>query len=416
MQSRFPGVVLGLLALGGAAACQSYSMEGVDPQTIVAVETSQRFTGAKPPVLLIVQDRSGSMQLCFGNEPAGPGESCGPIGQAPQSLRSRMDVAQTVMDDALQSHASDAQYGLILYGIGGATGCGEANTLVSPSTSSSGADLVRQEYLSNPAIDQPEGGTPTTKALKKALDTLVDATTGDLKEAYAGRAAYVVLVTDGLMNCNAQHAMPCTCSQEINCGGVLFGQEGTLSDPQLCLDDEDSLQMVRALAEADVKTFVIGLGETFQGESLAVDVLNSLANAGGRPRRDPASGQVLNPAFYSAGDRQALQTSITEILESITAPCEYELSGPVCEGRLIQVKLTIDGEDVVTGCGGGGDASWDFVAGDARRIRFNGALCSRMQNANEVFVSIKGIESSCSTECERASGPACDLSAVCPNP
>jgi hypothetical protein len=413
MQSRFAGVALGLLALGGAAACQSYSMEGVDPQTIVAVETSQRFTGAKPPVLLIVQDRSGSMNLCFGTEPAGPGESCGIAGQAQEAYRSRMDVSQTVMTDALASHQNDAQYGLILYGIGGDTGCGEANTLVTPTTTTSGADAVRQEYSSNPAIERPEGGTPTTKALKKALDTLVDAGTGQLKDAYAGRAAYAVLVTDGLMNCNAGHAMPCTCSQEIGCGGVPFGQEGNLSDPQLCLDRDDSLQMVEALARAGVKTFVIGLGETFQGQSLAVDVLNALATAGGAPRRDASSGAELNPAFYSAGDRAALQTSIDEILASITAPCEYELSGPVCEGRLIQVKLTIDGVDVPTTCGSSGDATWDFVNGDASRIRFNGALCTRMQSASDVFVSIKGIEASCDGA-NASVGPACDLSKVQP--
>ncbi len=408
MQSRFPVLALGLVALGGAAACQSYSMEGVDPQTVVAVETSQRFTGAKPPVLLIVQDRSGSMNLCFGTERAGPGEGCGVVGQPQEDYRSRMDISQSVMAEALQSHAQDAQYGLILYGIGGTAGCGEANTLVTPSTLSSGADLVQREYSTNPLIDAPEGGTPTTKALKKALDTLVDASTGELKDTYDGRAAYVVLVTDGLMNCNDQHPMPCTCSQEIGCGGVSFGQEGTLSDATLCLDRDASLQMVQALAAADVKTFVIGLGETFQGQSLAVDVLNALANAGGRPRKDPTTGQVLNPAFYSAGDRAALQASITEILESITAPCEYVLSGPVCEGRLIQVKLNIDGADVVTNCGEG-DGTWNFVNGDAQRIRFNGDLCGRMQSANEVFVSIKGIESSCTGE-DAVRGPACSLS------
>lgn len=411
MQSRFPLVALGLLALGSAAACQSYSMEGVDPQTVVAVETSQRFTGAKPPVLLIVQDRSGSMQLCFGNEAAGPGESCGPIGQPPLSLRSRMDVAQTVMSEALQSHANDAQYGLILYGVGGTDGCGEAQTLVTPRAESSAADRVRQEYATNPDIENPSNGTPTTKALKRALDTLVDISTGQLKADYADRDAYVVLVTDGLMNCNDQHPVPCTCSQEIGCNGVAFGQQGTAIPPVFCLDDSDSLRVVESLERAEVRTFVIGLGETFQGQSLAVDVLNSLALAGGRPRKDPGSGQILDPAFYSAADRAGLQQSINEILESITAPCEYELSGPVCEGRLIQVKLTIDGEAVTTTCGSEGDATWEFVDGDARRIRFNGDLCTRMQQANEVFVSIKGIEASCSGD-DVAIGPACDLSAA----
>jgi hypothetical protein len=278
---------------------------------------------------------------------------------------------------------------------------------------SSGADLVRQQYATNPDIETPEGGTPTTAALKRALDTLIDPGSGELKAEYADRSAYVVLVTDGLMNCNDAHPMPCVCSQEIGCGGVPLGQEGTLATPTLCLDDEASLRMVQALAKAQVSTFVIGLGETFQGESLAVDVLNALATAGGRPRRD-GNGQIQNPAFYSAGDPQALQAAITEIIESITAPCEYLLSGPVCEGRLIQVNLRIDGKQEVTTCGDEGDATWNFVDGDPTRIRFNGDLCTRMQQAKEVFVEIRGIEAACPDG--QGQGAACDLSAGAPAP
>lgn len=122
---RTAALLFGIAAGGSAIACQSYNMEGVDPQTVVAVETSGNFTAAKPPALLIVQDRSGSMERCFGTG-GDPGLTC-KDGSVTRPGASRMHVAQRVMANLVEAHKEDVLFGLTLYGVdgpGAVPGCG----------------------------------------------------------------------------------------------------------------------------------------------------------------------------------------------------------------------------------------------------------------------------------------------------
>ena len=162
------------LAIGGAGlACQSYNMEGVDPQTVIAVETSETFTAAKPPTLLIVQDRSGSMSRCFGPD-EGNGEQCDTTGLGDyEDGTSRMHVAQRVMRDAVGTHGADVLFGLVLYGVDeDEVGCGLPEAIAAPSLDAAGT--VIEAYESHPALVAPRGGTPTTVALHEAREMLLD--------------------------------------------------------------------------------------------------------------------------------------------------------------------------------------------------------------------------------------------------
>ncbi len=409
---------LGLLglAMGGAGlACQSYNMEGVDPQTVVAVETSGTFTAGKAPALLIVQDRSGSMEICFGGSGGGGnGLRCDGDGDGRVDTdgSSRMHVSQRVMTNAVGTHGGDVYFGLMLYGVEGDPACGDPQVVSAPGGNTT--DTVVNAYERNGAITDPAGGTPTTKALEAALELLVDPTTGQPK--MAERDNYVVLVTDGLMNCNIEHAMPCICAQESGCpeadgGGVAgIGEEGSFIDGRFCLDDDESIDAVLALRQAGVKTFVIGLGESFTGSpsDLGVISLNALAEAGGAAREGGSE------KFYSAANEQDLAAAITDIINKIDVPCEYELDGPVCDGRLVNITLEIDGEQVPAVCGEG-ENTWQFKERengslDPQRITFSQDLCQRFGSADQVNISIKGIESGCEYGDDgRVIGPACDL-------
>jgi von Willebrand factor type A domain len=387
---------LGLFAVAAGAsavACQSYNMEGVDPQTLVAVETTGTFTAGKAPALLIVQDRSGSMEMDFGGS-------------------SRMDVAQRVMSSTVGGHRGEVLFGLVLYGVGD-NECGDPAEITAPGLDT--VDTVLNAYESHPAILTPAGGTPTTAALRAAYDSLVDPATG--KVAMTDRENYVVLVTDGLMNCNVEHAMPCVCANETGCtdsdgnrNAVAFGEEGMLLDGRFCLDDSESIDAVLQLRQAGVKTFVIGLGESFTGggtSDIGVVSLNALAEAGGVARAGTEK-------FYSAADETELEDALDEIIDSIVVPCEYALDGPVCDGRLLSIEMKIDGETVPTVCGEGDDA-WQFAPRgdgslDPQRILFSENLCNRLTAAESVEISIKGVESGCeSGEDGTVIGPACDL-------
>jgi hypothetical protein len=411
MRNRLTYFVGAAALAAGAFACQAYNLEEVDPQTVVAVETFGTYTKGKPPTLLIVQDRSGSMEICFDPDPTpGSGERCQLADGTPASdRRSRMVVAREVMDHTVSTHQHEVWFGLVAYGVPqGASSCGPPVALADPGAGS-GAQ-VAEAYRSHELIVEPQGGTPTTEALREAYDRLVGA---DGKPLHGDRENYVVLVTDGLMNCNPGHAMPCLCSQEAGCpplvGGtpIPFGEEGEFAIPELCLDDATSLAEVRRLRDAGIQTFVIGLGDTFTGgDQLSTQVLDELAEAGGMPR----TGHPQK--FYSAGDEAELAGALEDIIRQIAAPCTYRLDGPVCDGRLVKVALRIDDERVETSCNQAldGEADWFFVDGaggrSAQEISFSPALCAKMAAAETVEISIRGVENACPDE---TTEPACSL-------
>lgn len=405
---RARGWLLALLLASIAGACQAYNMEAVDPQTIIAVETEGSYVRGQPPTLLIVQDRSGSMKYCFEQE-ATPGsdDECELRGGGVETgRRSRMAVARSVIEKTVTEYASEVWFGLVAYGVGGS--CGLPEALVDPA-SDSAADVVAAYY--SDLMEEPDGGTPTTEALREAYDRLVDEE-GNLR--FPDRENYVVLVTDGLMNCNADHPSTCVCAAENGCarfgGGDLipYGEEGEVAAAVLCLDDAESVAQVERLREAGVRTFVIGLGEDFAGDqALSNQVLDRLAEAGGVPREGHPQ------KFYSAADESELESALASIIEQIAAPCTYRLDGPVCDGRLVSVSLRIDDELVETSCNESLDeeTDWFFVERpdgglDPRTITFSPPLCERLAAANTVSISIRGVENACPDE---ETSPACSL-------
>src|SRR5690606_36935629 len=249
----------------------------------------------------------------------------------------------------------------------------------------SGPEVIGAYY--DQLMEEPEGGTPTTEALAAAYAQLVNE---EGRLVYPDRENYVVLVTDGLMNCNGEHETLCVCAGESGCaavgGQVEYGEEGDLISPLQCLDDAASIREVERLREAGIRTFVIGLGENFSGDvAISSLVLDRLAEAGGVPR------EGHDPKFYSAADEAELESALTTIIEQIAAPCVYELDGPVCDGRLVKISLRIDGERVETSCNPelDAEADWFFVRRqdgslDPRTITVAPPLCPRPAAAEPV--------------------------------
>lgn len=402
----------------GLAACQYYNMEAVDPQTVIAVETSGTFERTLPPSLLIVQDRSGSMEICF-DQDVFAGVSRGCLADAmgdtrDPDRRSRMEISQQVMKDVVAASKDEVEFGLLLYGVDPDQpniSCAPPHVIAEPAADSH--EAVSEAYRSSPFIVNPAGGTPTTLALRRSYELLVD------EEGHprrSDRRTYVVLVTDGLMNCNSAHAMPCTCASETGCfgpgGAVAYGEDGTMEARQ-CLDDAASLSEIEDLRKAGISTFVIGLGESFSGEEvIATRVLDALAVAGGVPQEGAPQ------KFYSAGNAEQLQSSLEKIIAQISAPCEYELDGPVCDGRLIKINLNIDDEVVETSCSQTPEeTTWFFAeqggVRDPQRIVFSPPLCTRLSEANAVSISIKGVENACtSVDGGATPQPACSQELV----
>jgi hypothetical protein len=226
---------------------------------------------------------------------------------------------------------------------------------------------------------QPSGGTPTADALGHALDYFEN---GDGKDLAGDR--YVLLATDGGPNCNDDlecDADSCTINLENETATTLCG--GNCCNPEVegsavnCLDEDRTVARVTALAEAGIKTFVVGIpGSQFFG-----DTLDKLAEAGGQPNPDAP------PSYYrvtSADGADGLADVLTRITTGLITSCRLQLSSTPIDPNLLNVE--IDGEPVPKP----GDNGWSLdTSTTPPTIVLAGETCDYMeeQGAEQVRIT-----------------------------
>jgi len=156
----------------------------------------------------------------------------------------------------------------------------------------------------------PEGSTPTARVLEDLIAEL------GAEEA----DTYVFLLTDGAPNCNIDAACgveTCTpniegaCDPDTNCCDVALDPLAPLA----CLDDLGTLAAVRALAQAGVDTFVIGMPGTEHYE----DFLGELAVAGRRARSDA-------PYYYPVDTAEDLSATLRALGGDVSLSCDIPLA------------------------------------------------------------------------------------------
>jgi hypothetical protein len=160
------------------------------------------------------------------------------------------------------------------------------------------------------------GGTPAAATLTKELPTLA---------ALTGKT-FVVLITDGAPNCNAD--LSCTADGCIpNIEGLSLGPEdcvapvnccepsSTIPDANLsCVDGQATLEAVQALATAGIATYVVGM----PGSEPYARLLSSMAQVGGTARDG-------DPKYYSVADTDVLEASLKGIAASVSISCDIPL-------------------------------------------------------------------------------------------
>lgn len=158
------------------------------------------------------------------------------------------------------------------------------------------------------------GGTPTYNALLAASQYFErNPPLGPLR----GRT--LVLTTDGGPNCNASlDARSCVCTNPRGCGG----SRGNLS----CLDESRTVALLRDLADRGIPTFVIGTGSD-------VEVMNSLAIAGGRARPSALGGT----RYYRAEDASDFIQNFREITTSLVR-CRF-VTNPLPPSEIAEVRV-----------------------------------------------------------------------------
>lgn len=360
--------LLVLAAIAVASSCVTYDFEPVTPLAIAHTTRVQTVeaTGPRPNVMLVL-DKSGSMSL-----PIVPG--------CTGSCRSRLDDLKAAMGPFLTQNGSVARFGLTMFPLGaGQDQCsppGGVRLDVSQSNDVDGElsahaaeiDRIIQALGSTEPVG---GGTPTAATLS-AMGNVPSLQTAE-------RTDVVVLLTDGMPNCNANN--PVTTGN----GGTCKCTSNPLVDPYCtgagvlgCLDDDASVQAVRALAAQQIKTAVIGFGADTTGSAL----LDQMASEGGLSRTcqndadcgasGPCNAGVCRTRYYQANDGAALAQALRDIVEKLGEPCKYPLGFVPDQGA--RFAVLVDGQSVAEQPG----STWRFDQGTSS-ILLEGALCDRAE-------------------------------------
>ncbi len=205
--------------------------------------------GAIPPNLLLVVDKSGSMK----------DKTCATCSGT------KLDDAKTALNMMIDQGEGQIRFGWMQFPSDSRCGPGQVSVPCGDNT----ANQIRTRIN----LLSANGGTPTGESLQAAND-------------YQGlhdesRNNFVVLLTDGMPTCPN--------------GG---GSDVTQQDMDL------ALQAVQDLHAAGIDTFVIGLGEDLNNTN--PDLLNQMAEAGGRPRSGPDK-------YYKANSLSDLQEALQDI-------------------------------------------------------------------------------------------------------
>jgi hypothetical protein len=420
-QTLLSALVLGTLSGVLVGGCQTYDFEPVEPLAIAQTTVEETITvrSRKPNIMMLV-DTSGSM-----TDPVNPAdpdcrvlvgdefEICGPPSNPcnPSVCPTRWTDLQAAVPAFLASAGPLARFGLTTYPETGGQTSGTAACRPSNQVSvrkdlpqaEDDASLLQHANEINAIIQgipnfgtgQPAGGTPTSLSLRFV---------GGLQGLQAeDRTDFVILLTDGLPNCNPDNvndgsnptACKCTQTGSTACTGS-FSRLG-------CLDQDASVAAVRELAARDITTIVIGFGaETASGNGPAV--LDAMARAGGFARTceqgqtscglndpcDPVTRQCSR-SFYQAGNQAELAQALEAISRRVLVqePCLIKLdeSQLPSEDNLIVVYL--DGERIPPG-----DSTWDPDVRENGGVLFTGDACRRIESStpdSPVNIEIRAI-------------------------
>ncbi len=376
-----------------AAGCQTYDFEPVIPLAIAQTTESKNLVARNlKPSLMFLIDKSGSMNFPSNSAAAGCPAGCGvSTGPCPASCPTRISELRSAMNTFLSGNGTVAWTGMAIFPTKvapdacGATQAGDVLVQLAPNKTDVDADLNAAAMTVNTQIQSlvPGGGTPTADSLR-FLGTYAPLITNPDK-----RQQFVLLLTDGLPNCNASN--PNTCSNGTPVGGAcrctLAACTASSFCIQGCLDKDNSANAIVELAKKGIKTIVIGFGaDTVSGDG--PDTLNAMAEAGQFARVCPkltdaecgtgntcnTGTKVCNKQYYQATSATELAATLKQISDLLINgdPCVYALSSTPSDPRFLSV--IVNGAIVPANDPNG----WSYSAGS---VTFKGTLCGQVKAA-----------------------------------
>jgi hypothetical protein len=341
----------------------------------------------RKPNLMLLVDTSGSMVDPM--DPTDPdctvnGERCG--GTTPCDTTrcpTRWSTLQAAMSSFLSQYGTVARLGLGTY---------PSDDFCGPSTSlrvqlpflDDDATLQAKASEVNAALQAirnhdparqnvPQGGTPTGPSLRYM------ASRPELQGT--DRADFVLLLTDGLPNCNESYPKPypdiaCRCTVGSACSFV----------PKVgCMDDVGSSAGVRELRSKDIRTIVMGFGAD-TGSREAFAMFNTLADEGGFARRcqydsDCGAGDTCDPfagacrrRFYQADNQAQLAAALQSVSEKVAKDvCLIRLGDSSGSYTQESLQVSLDGQVLAPG-----PDSWSLTS---EGVRFTGSACQKLESS-----------------------------------
>lgn len=407
--------------VGGAlmAACQTYDFEPVEPLALAQTTVGGTISAkSAKPNLMVLLDTSGSMtQPVDPNDPdcTQGGTLCGTsipcdVNRCP----TRWSEMRGAMSAFLTTSGSTARMGLTTYPASEgttATQCNASSAVKIPipqvddtdtTSLQTAATQISNEILNRPISGSggPSGGTPTSESIK-FVGAQPELQTVD-------RQDFILLLTDGLPNCNLNAGDPrtCTCTQ-ANCG---------TSNSLACLDKDNSVAAVTELkTQKQIQTIVIGFGADFvlnpneppdspgnKQRQAGFDTLNAMAVEGGFARggtcttnADCGAGDECLPTktckrrFYQAANQQELSNALAEIINKLgdTDPCLLKLDPAQRPSDDSLIVVYVNGEALQRG-----SDTWELTADG---VKFVGQTCTRIlasTDSNPITLEARAVQ------------------------
>ena len=282
-----------------------------------------------PPDILIVQDKSGSM-----NDQA-DGTTCnGGCG-----ANSKWSQTTTALNMVIGMTDTTVNWGLKFFATSN-TGCNVSTTAEVPVGPNNANAIMTAIGRAGPG-----SSTPTRVAVQNAVTIMQGVTDTNPK--------YLLLATDGLPNCGPNAASP---------------------------TDDNSMgaeQAVVAARAAGFPTFVIGIGQT-----MAEATLTRLALQGGVPQVGGAT------AFYQVSDTTQLVTALGTILGSVT--CVFDLPAPT-QTRETTSNIAVFVNGTAFPQDTGHASGWDYHGAEMKQIQIYGPTCDGLMGGKVASVSVQFI-------------------------
>lgn len=345
-----PMRIAGGVPSGGAAGVAAISGEPGPPRTPdtrggpSVCEVVQLGTDPQTPDMMIVLDRSGSMQEAGRWQP-----SVSAVRRVTAELETKIHFGLALFPDPGVRDASGVftDFGMCFSAPDPQMCLDEITATISNSVCAPGAVVV-PIGPSNAApiaqvldMTQPTGGTPTAETLERLLQSFPNMPAGP--DTKAPNAKFILLVTDGQPTCPTGQ-----------------GDETTPADI------ERTNAAIAALAAREVKTYVIGYDTSGASNAMLASVLDGFAQRGGTG--DTKHRQVEDEASLLA----ELQG-----ITSVVASCSFTLDKAPPRADFVLVRM--DGQQLNLGQANG----WKLV-GD-RTIELTGTACTTFKNGNHVL-------------------------------